>query len=254
MVKIRRPFLIANWKMNKTLAEAEDFCKDFLPQVEDYSQADIGICPPFTCLFLLKEVLGSSKVKLGAQNMFWEEKGAYTGEISPLMLVDAGCEMVIIGHSERRSILGETDEAVNRKVKAAIKNNLMPVLCVGETLTERQEGQAKKVVEKQVREALRDIEKTDKIVIAYEPVWAIGTGINASPDDAEEMNFFIRTLLQDIWDEKTSSNIRILYGGSVKPENIDRFMEKENVDGALVGGASLDSYSFAEIVRLSIYE
>lgn len=238
--------------MHKTLREAEDFINDFLPRVKDF-KADIGICPPFTSLFLLKKLLASSGVKLGAQNMFWEEKGAYTGEVSPSMLVDAGCELVIIGHSERRSILGETDEMINRKVKAALEHNLLPVLCVGETLAERREDRAREVVERQLREALKGVEKTCSLVIAYEPVWAIGTGVNADKEDAEEMASFIRGLLAHMWDEEVSSHVRILYGGSVKPENIAGFIKEENIDGALVGGASLDPYSFAEIVRLSVY-
>nr|WP_073090771.1 triose-phosphate isomerase [Thermosyntropha lipolytica] len=250
---MRKPFLIANWKMHKTLGEAESFCRDFLPRVKDGGRVDIAICPPFTCLFHVKSFLASSPVKLGAQNMFWEEKGAYTGEVSPVMLVDAGCELVIIGHSERRIILGETDAMINCKVKAALQYGLLPVLCVGETLKERQEKKAKEVVRKQLQEALEGVEKTENLVIAYEPVWAIGSGLNASPEDAEEIASFIRGLLADWWDREISSRLRILYGGSVKPENISLFMQKENIDGALVGGASLDPYSFAEIVRLSVY-
>ncbi|MBO8158987.1 MAG: triose-phosphate isomerase [Thermosyntropha sp.] len=250
---MRRKLLVANWKMHKNISEAQAFCRRFLPEIEECDRADIAICPPFTLLTAVKGALGSSKVKLGAQNLFWEEKGAYTGEVSPAMLLDAGCEMVIIGHSERRHIFGETDEMINRKVKAALRNKLIPILCVGETLEERKKGQAEEVVKRQLLEGLRELEYDGEIVIAYEPVWAIGTGVNASPDDAQKMSFFIRQILKGIFPEEKVLEMRILYGGSVKPENITGFTGQPDVDGALVGGASLDPDSFAEIVRLSCY-
>lgn len=237
--------------MNKYIAEAEGFCRDFLPRVKDIDDIEVVICPPFTCLYALKAILEGSDIKLGAQNLFWKENGPYTGEISPSMLADAGCSYVIIGHSERRQIMGESDVIINRKIKAAIEAGLIPILCVGETLQERENNQAMEVVKKQLSKDLEDIFFAGKLlVIAYEPVWAIGTGLNASACDAQEMIKFIRGCLNRMYDEEVADSVRILYGGSVKEENIAEFLAEDDVDGALVGGASLQVDSFARIVRL----
>jgi len=237
--------------MNKYIAEAEGFCRDFLSQIKDISKTEIVICPSFICLSVLKANLEGTGVKLGGQNLFWKEKGAYTGEISPLMLVDAGCSYVIIGHSERRQVMEESDVVVNRKVKAALEAGLIPILCVGESLQERENNRAMEVVKEQLHKGLKDISFAGKsLVIAYEPVWAIGTGVNASSCDAQEMVVFIRSCLARIYGNSFAESVRILYGGSVKEENIAEFLAEEDINGALVGGASLQADSFARIVRL----
>lgn len=247
---MRRPFIAANWKMNKKTAEARTFCEEFLPLLDNINDVDILICPPFTCLHVLKAALQGSEVKLGAQDLFWKDKGAYTGEISASMLVDAGCEYVIVGHSERRQIIGENDAVINRKLKAAMDAGLLPVLCIGETLQERENSMAMEAVKEQLNRDLKDIELSEnKLIIAYEPVWAIGTGVNASSDDAQEMIAFIREYLAKMFSESLADSVRVLYGGSVNEENIKVFLSKEEVDGALVGGASLQAESFAKIVR-----
>ncbi|WP_369397298.1 triose-phosphate isomerase [Syntrophomonas palmitatica] len=230
---MRKKMLAANWKMNKTLAESEAFVREFIPRVADLDDVEIVICPPFTALQTVKNGLRGSNIKLGAQNVFWEEKGAYTGEVSAAMLVDSGCSHVIIGHSERRQILGETDAVINWKLKAALEAGLIPILCVGETLQERENNLALELVKDQLTRDLKDISLNNaSLVIAYEPVWAIGTGVNASPDDAQEMIAFIRGYLSKLFNKETADKVRILYGGSVKEENIDQFMAEEDVDGA----------------------
>lgn len=237
--------------MNKTISEAKEFCQALLPQIEGYNEVDVAICPPFTSLETVKNLLSDSPVALGAQDLFWKEKGAFTGEVSPIMLVDVGCKYVIVGHSERRHILGETDLIVNRKLKAALEAGLTPILCVGETLQERKNNLAKEVIKDQLLANLKDIElKAADIVIAYEPVWAIGTGVNASSEDAQEMCLYIRTKLKELYGEEVANNTRILYGGSVKEDNLADFLNEKDVDGALVGGASLDPQSFAELIRI----
>lgn len=237
--------------MNKDISEAKQFCQDLLPQIQGYDKVDIAICPPFTCLESVNNQLSNSKVLLGAQNVFWEEKGAYTGEVSPTMLLDVGCKYVIVGHSERRHILGETDLIVNRKLKAALEVGLIPILCVGETLQERKNNRAKEVIKEQLLNGLKDVKlNAPDIVIAYEPVWAIGTGVNASSEDAQEMCSYIRTQLEGLYDQELAHNIRILYGGSVKENNLADFLSEKDIDGALVGGASLDAQSFAELIRI----
>ncbi|NLB88311.1 MAG: triose-phosphate isomerase [Syntrophomonadaceae bacterium] len=246
-----RKLIVANWKMNKTIGEARQFCHELLPRIEGYNGVDIAICPPFTCLESVSNLLSNSKVALGAQNLFWKEKGDYTGEISPTMLVDVGCKYVIVGHSERRHILGETDLIVNRKLKAALEAGLIPILCVGETLQERENNRAKEVIKDQLMASLEDVNlNAPNIVIAYEPVWAIGTGVNASSEDAQEMCLYIRNKLNELYGEELASNIPILYGGSVKENNLADFLNEKDVDGALVGGASLDAQSFAELIRI----
>lgn len=250
---MRTPLIAANWKMNNTVSESTRFADGFLPLVHDVKEVDMVICPPFTSLFPLQEKLSPTRVNLGAQDIFWEEKGAFTGEVSPAMLTDVGCRYVIIGHSERRQLMGETDVMVNRKLKAALQGGLKPILCVGETLQERKNNRAREIVKMQLDGALKDIALTgEELVIAYEPVWAIGTGVNASTDDAQEMIGFIRDYIAKLYDHSQADAIRILYGGSVKPDNIEGFMNREDIDGALVGGASLEADTLARIVRLCI--
>lgn len=239
--------------MNKTNPEAEEFVNELLPLLKGAERVEVVLCPIYTCLARVNVKLKGTGLKLGAQNLFWEEKGAYTGEVSAAMLQDVGCSHVIVGHSERRQILGETDVVINWKVKAALDAGLIPILCVGETLQERENHLALERVQEQLNRALKDISLTGRqLVIAYEPVWAIGTGVNASPDDAQEMIAFIRASLARLYDRQTADSIQILYGGSVKDENVAEFLAEEDVDGALVGGASLLVDSFARIVRSGI--
>ena len=243
-----RRLIAANWKMNKTVGETEDYIKKFLKLIEHPESREILICPPFTSLYVANRLLQGSGVKLGAQNCFYKDKGAYTGEISIPMLKELGCEYVIIGHSERRHIFGESDELINKKIVACIEKGIRPILCVGEKKEEREAGLTFKVVETQIRLALSGVEEhTDKIDIAYEPVWAIGTGIPATPEDAVEVHTFIRNLLNEI-NPRNEGKTRILYGGSVKPENAGEFMKHESINGLLVGTASLEPESFAKIV------
>ncbi len=247
---MRTPLIVANWKMNKSLKDAEQYGQELLPLLAGYTGVDAVVCPPFTSLSVMSRIFSASDIKLGAQNLFWEIKGAYTGEISPAMLVDAGCTYVILGHSERRQIMGENDTIINRKVRAALDVGLIPILCVGETLQERENNRAREVVKDQLTRDLKNINFAPQgLVIAYEPVWAIGTGVNASSDDAQEMIGFIRSYLARLYNRELAGSVRILYGGSVKEENIAEFMDEIDVDGALVGGASLQASSFAGIVR-----
>ncbi len=236
--------------MYKTVGETLEFIKEFLPLVAGVKDVDIAICPPFTALLGLSMCFKGSPIKLGAQNVFWESQGAYTGEISSLMLLDLGCHYVIVGHSERRHIMGESDLIINRKLKAVSQAGMTPIFCVGETLAEREAGSAQAVVRRQLELGLQAI-PAQELVIAYEPVWAIGTGKNASPADARDMIGFIREYLAILYDKAWAKDVKILYGGSVKPENIAQFMAEPDVDGALVGGASLNAADFARIVRLN---
>lgn len=250
---MRKTLLVANWKMNKTCQEAAAFAEEFLPQAAGLDGVDLVICPPFTCIFSMNRCLSGSRVALGAQNMFWTDRGAYTGEIGPSMLIDVGCRYVILGHSERRQILGETDVNINRKVKAALDAELIPILCVGETLQERDNQLALEVVKEQLTKDLKDISlEGDGLVVAYEPVWAIGTGINASREDAREMIAFIRSHLEKMYDRELAQKVRVLYGGSVNEDNIADFLAEDDIDGALVGGASLQAASFAKIARAGV--
>lgn len=233
--------------MNKTIKETRDFISAFLPLVKDVTNVDIALAPPFTSLLTAANLLQGTNIKLAGQNVFYEEKGAFTGEISPAMLRDTGCSHVIIGHSERRQYFSETDEVVNKKLRAARKNGLEIILCIGESLTEREENRTFEVLDKQLSGSLRDI-PIEGITIAYEPVWAIGTGKTATSSQANEAHTFIRGHLGERYGEG-AKNIRILYGGSVTPENIDSLMAESEVDGALVGGASLKTESFARIIK-----
>lgn len=249
---MRKPVIIGNWKMNKDLDEAKKLVKEIISEKLDNNVEKV-VCVPFVYVTEVRKLLEGTDVGLGAQNMFFETKGAFTGEISPVMLKSCGVSYVILGHSERRTIFNETDEIINKKVKSALQYKLIPILCCGETLEERNLGIEKDIVEKQIRNALDGISKTDieKVIIAYEPIWAIGTGLTASSDDAENMIKFIRDILADIY-ENLSVNVRIQYGGSVKPDNIKDLMQKENVDGALVGGACLESASFRALINYNL--
>lgn len=237
--------------MNKTVSEASELITGLKEKVAAVKDREIVVCPPFTDLAVVRQVIVGSNIKLGAQNMYWEDEGAFTGEISPAMLKSAGCEYVIIGHSERRQYFNETNETVNKKIKKALSIELIPIVCVGETLEQREKELTFKVVETQIREGLKDlgIEDIRKLVIAYEPIWAIGTGRTATPEQAEEVHKFIRRILAKISDKDTSQEIRILYGGSMKPENISGLMKCENIDGGLIGGASLKVDSFTKIIK-----
>jgi triosephosphate isomerase len=240
-----KPLIAANWKMNKTIEETEDFISSFLP-IKDAADVDIFIAPPFTSLSVASRLLQGTDIKLGAQNVFYEEKGAFTGEVSPAMLLSVNCSYVIIGHSERRQYFSETDEIVNKKIKAARKNNLNVILCIGESLKEREDNKTFEVLEKQLSGSLKDVQM-EGIDIAYEPIWAIGTGKTATPGQANEAHKFIREWLRK--NREGAEGVRILYGGSVTPENIESLMAEPEVNGALVGGASLKPESFAKIVK-----
>ncbi len=245
---MRIPIITANWKMNKTISETEEFITSFLPMVEDASDVDIIIAPPFTSLSDAAGMLRDSNIYLAAQDVFYEDKGAFTGEVSPLMLKDIGCSHVIIGHSERRQFFGETDETVNKKITAAKRHDLEVILCIGESLSERKSGETFNVLERQLSEGLKGID-ISSITIAYEPVWAIGTGKTATPEQANDAHRFIRQCIRNIYGDNASMQTRILYGGSVTPENISGLMKMPEIDGALVGGASLRPEGFAGIVR-----
>ncbi|MBI5848060.1 MAG: triose-phosphate isomerase [Nitrospirae bacterium] len=241
-----KSFIAANWKMNKTIAETREFLRDFIPEVMNAAEVDIIIAPPFTSLAAAGEALKGTNVQLASQDMFWEEKGAYTGEISPAMLLDAGCRHVIIGHSERRQYFHEDDSVINKKVKAAKKAGLGVIFCCGESLEEREAGKTFDVIGREVEKGLEGV-AADNLVVAYEPIWAIGTGRTASPEQAQEVHAFIRERLRKLYGS-AAEEIRILYGGSVTPENIEILMACKDVNGGLVGGASLKPDSFAKLV------
>lgn len=243
---MRKPFIAANWKMNKTIAETEEFINSFLPMVKDVTDVDIMLAPPFTSLSRAAELLKGSNVILAAQNMHFEENGAYTGEISAEMLRSAGCTCVIIGHSERRQYFLETDEFVNKKIRTAGKHGFDVILCIGESLEEREAGRTFEVLETQLAGSLKDV-SLDNVTIAYEPIWAIGTGKTATKEQANEAHAHIRNWLKN--NKEGADAVRIQYGGSVKPDNIEELMSEPEVDGALVGGAALKADSFAGIVN-----
>ncbi len=247
----RRLFVAGNWKMFTNATEAASLIKALKVKVLNIKKVDMAVCPPFTNLATVAELLKGSTIKLGAQNLFWEEKGAFTGEISADMLLGVGCECVVIGHSERRQYFGETDETVNRRLQRALAAGLQPIVCIGESLAQRQAGDMQKVVASQVRGALKDISAEDfaRIVLAYEPVWAIGTGVNATPEQAQEAHAFIRSLLVEMYGAALANACRIQYGGSVKAANAKDLMQQPDVDGALVGGASLEAEGFAAIIK-----
>lgn len=247
---MRTPLIAGNWKMYKTTGEARELVMSLKKNLAGIRGVEIAVCPPFTVLASLTELLKDSEISLGAQDLFWEDEGAYTGEISGLMLKDLGCRYVIIGHSERRQHFGETDEQVNKKVQAALKHKLEPIICVGETLEQREADETETLVKEQVEKGLQGVEEEEagNIVIAYEPIWAIGTGRSSTGVDANRVAGLIRRTLTALYSPAIGEKIRILYGGSVKPANINEFMTQPDIDGALVGGASLDAESFTEIV------
>lgn len=250
---MRKPIIVGNWKMNCTIPDALDLVKSLKMMVSEAKGREIVVAPPFTALSPVARALVGSNMTLAAQNLHWEDKGAFTGEVSAGMLLAAGCDYVIVGHSERRQLFAETDDWINRKVAAALSAGLIPIFCVGETLAEREGGETFSVIERQLTAGLKDvsISDSDDLVVAYEPVWAIGTGKTATPKQAQEVHSHIRELLKKIFNE-AAENIRILYGGSVKPENIDELMTEPDIDGALVGGASLQADSFARIAKFKV--
>jgi triosephosphate isomerase (TIM) len=249
---MRQKIVVANWKMYKTIAEAEDFMIRFPGEVSEVRDIEIVICPPFMSLPRLSVLMKGTSLILGAQNMYWQKEGAFTGEISPLMLREAGVKYVIIGHSERRKYFYENDLCIKRKIAASFAYGLNPILCVGENFEQRSSNETEKIIREQVFSALEGFNLEEhqlpKMVVAYEPVWAIGTGTPAGGDDAEAIAVYIRSLLREKWGE-VSDRIRILYGGSVKPENITEFTGKENIDGALVGNSSLKENIFADLIK-----
>ncbi len=246
----RTPIIAANWKMHTTAESASELCRALRSRIDGLAGVEKVVCPPFVFLALAAQELAGSSIKVGAQNVFWEEEGAYTGEVSPPMLADL-CEYVIIGHSERRKYFGETDETVNRRLKAVLAQGLRPILCIGETAEEREAGKTEKVLQRQIRGGLADIDLPPDFVIAYEPVWAIGTGTPATGPLAREAVSFIRREVAALYDPDRAKSLRIQYGGSVDPKNIGEFMSEREIDGALVGGASLQADAFAVIVEQS---
>lgn len=244
---MRTPLIAGNWKMNKTVGEARTLVEELHTLVRD-AKAEVLVCPPSTALHPLQKVLEPTNIGLGAQNMYFEKEGAYTGEISPLMLKEIGVSYVLLGHSERRAIFKEKDEEINKKVKLALEDSLIPILCIGETLAERKAGDTENVVKRQLKEGMKGVEVGQDLVIAYEPVWAIGTGESATSTEANRVIALIREYLHEL-QGSIAQKIRILYGGSVSPDTIDELMAQEDIDGALVGGASLHAEKFARIVN-----
>ena len=256
-MSFRKKIVAANWKMNMTQAESASFVETLLRELDDISEVEVLIVPPFTAVAKVSEALGASQnIKVGAQNMHWEKNGAFTGEISAAMLRELFVRYVVLGHSERRQFFGETDEIVNRKVRAAHEAALRPIVCIGETLEQREAGRVQQVLSTQLRGSLAELsaKELQESVVAYEPVWAIGTGKTASAEQAQEAHAFIRQTLAEITDETTANKVRIQYGGSVKPDNARTLMSQRDIDGALVGGASLDARSFAQIVKGAVAE
>lgn len=250
---MKRYMIAGNWKMNMLRVEAGELTQNILSGVADVEDnLDIVLAPPYTSLDIVKGIIAGTDIKLAAQDVFWEDRGAYTGEISPAMLIDAGCDWTIIGHSERRGILGETDAIVRKKINASLEDGLGVIVCVGETLQQREEGKTIEIVTAQVESAITKLELDDlnRLVIAYEPIWAIGTGKNATPEQAEEVHATIREITGNIFGQD-SEHIRIIYGGSVKVDNIRELINMENIDGALIGGAGLDADSFVSIVKIA---
>jgi len=251
-VKIMRiPVIAGNWKMNKNIVESVSLVKELKDFVRGIKGVDIVVCPSFTSLWVTKEIINGTNIHLGAQNMYWETKGAFTGETSPLMLKDVGCEYVVLGHSERRQYFKETSEEVARKTEAALSVNLIPIVCVGEKLEEKESGKTESIIKQEIKALFSKIDSTlvARIIIAYEPIWAIGTGRSSSSQDANLIIKFIRELFSSKYGSKIAERIRILYGGSVDPKNIKEFMNESDIDGALVGGASLHALSFSQIVK-----
>jgi len=249
----RKPFMAANWKMNLSLDEARDLLNGIKSATIDFNRVDVLVAPPFTTLQLAQTILTETDILIAGQNMHWESKGAFTGEISPLMLKEVGCSHVILGHSERRTLFFETSDIVNSKVGAAIEAGLIPIVCIGETLKQREDKKTFDIITTQLNESLKTSCKKrnlpQSVIIAYEPVWAIGTGKTATPEMAQEVHLFIRRWLIENFDHHTGETIRILYGGSVKPDTINKLISQPDIDGALIGGASLKTDSFLSIIR-----
>jgi triosephosphate isomerase len=252
-MKQRKRIIAGNWKMNKGVGESQTLAADIKRDLAECSEVEVVLCPPFTSLQAVADTVGETAIKFGAQNMHWEASGAYTGEISALMLRSLYCHFVILGHSERRLYFGETDNIINKKTKAALAATLTPIVCVGETLEERQSDRQAAVVRTQITGSLEGIAPADlkKVVIAYEPVWAIGTGLTATPEQAQEMHAFIRSLLKEMSQDDVAGSVRILYGGSMKPSNASELLAKPDIDGGLIGGAALEAKSFVELVRIA---
>ncbi len=251
---MRTPMVAGNWKMNKGLYETRDLIREMIPALHDVEEVEVVICPPFVGLGVARRELDGSTIKLGAQNMHWADSGAFTGEISPVILKEL-CEYVILGHSERRAMFGETDETVNKKVLTAMAHGLKPIVCVGETLEENQGGITAEVVSRQVRADLEGLtqEQAEQIVIAYEPVWAIGTGLAATPEGANAVHKdVIRPILREMFGEEIGDGMRILYGGSVNPGNAEELFGQSDIDGGLIGGASLKAESFIALVKAAM--
>jgi len=248
---MRKKVIAGNWKMNNDLSESKNLISKLAEALAGKSvNCDVIVCPPFTSLSEASSLLKGTQIKLGAQNMYFEESGAYTGEVSASMLKSAGCEYVILGHSERRTIFGESDQVINKKIKKALASGLKPIFCVGETLEEREGNITNQVIERQVKEGLKDLSADDMktIIVAYEPVWAIGTGKTATPAQAEDVHDFIRTQIKGLFNAEVADNIVIQYGGSVKPDNAKELLSQKDIDGALVGGACLKADSFMGII------
>lgn len=250
---MRKVIIAGNWKMNKNLQESMELANSLKKELNGVKDVEMVLCPPFTSLSAVRDVIKGTNIKLGAQDCYWEKEGAFTGEISTGMLKSVGCVYCIVGHSERRQFFGETNEIVNRKAKAILKEGLRPIVCVGEKLEDRKSGKTFDVVKDHVTNSLAGLTKEEmlKTVIAYEPVWAIGTGVNATKEQAEEVHKYIRDLLKKMYDTSVADSVRIQYGGSVKPDNTKELISQPNVDGALVGGASLKSDSFSQIIKNS---
>ncbi|MBN2190019.1 MAG: triose-phosphate isomerase [Candidatus Aureabacteria bacterium] len=248
---MRKPIIAGNWKLNKTVSEAVKFVSELKEKVGGISDVDIIVCPPFTAVSKVADVLRGSNIRVGAQDAYWEEEGAFTGEISPLMVKEAGCSYVILGHSERRAMFGDTNNTVNKKLKAVLNAGLTPIVCVGEKLEEREKGITKDIVKDHIQGSLHGLKKEEmsEVVIAYEPVWAIGTGKTATPEQAQEVHAYIRELLADLFGGGVAESVRIQYGGSIKPDNIKNLMSQKDIDGGLVGGASLKVDSFEKLVK-----
>ncbi len=244
---MRNPIIAGNWKMNNTLKGGLEFI-DAIKETANDTGVDVVLFVPAVMLHDLKKKAEGSRVHIGAQTMHYEESGAFTGEISPLMLKEIGVEYVIIGHSERRQYYNETDESVNKKVLKALELSMKPIMCCGETLEERESGKTNDIIKAQILKGLKDVKKIEDVVIAYEPIWAIGTGKTATSTEANDVIYYIRTLIKELYDEDASENVRIQYGGSVKPENVEEIMNMDDIDGALVGGASLKADSFIKLV------
>lgn len=250
---MRKKIIAGNWKLHKTIGESIRLVNALKMKTVNISNTEMVVCPTYLSISSVRDTLKGSPIGLGAQNLFWEESGAFTGEVSAILLKDAGCEYVILGHSERRQYFGETDETVNKRLRAAIAADLKPIVCIGETLAQRENGQTFDVLASQLSGALRGFaaDELSDLIVAYEPVWAIGTGKNATPDQAQEAHRFVRSQLAKIFHSEFASSLRIQYGGSVKPGNASELLSQPDIDGALVGGASLDAESFADIIKSS---